>query len=98
MLFGESTNHANTGLEDATPMDVSLVDLSMHDIQPDVEKPHINPAPTTRKASTSKPDRKRKPVPPQSDGDTKNALLQLSMTLPTVSPTSYSTIPFDVSI
>lgn len=78
MLFGESTNHANTGLEDATPMDVSLVDLSMHDIQPDVEKPHINPAPTTRKASTIKTRSKTKAGPTTKRRRHKNALLQLS--------------------
>jgi len=51
MLFGESTNHASTGLEDSTPMDVSLMDLSMCNIPPEVKKPHTN---RTRKASSIK--------------------------------------------
>jgi len=51
MLFGESTNHASTGLEDATLMDVSLVDLSMCDVPPEVKKSHTN---STRKASSIK--------------------------------------------
>ena len=51
ILFGESTNHASIGLEDATLMDVSLVDLCMCDIPPEVKKPHTN---STRKASSIK--------------------------------------------
>jgi len=51
ILFGESTNHASIGLEDATLMDVSLVDLCMCDIPPEVKKPRTN---STRKASSIK--------------------------------------------
>ncbi|KXN88747.1 NAD-dependent histone deacetylase HST3 [Leucoagaricus sp. SymC.cos] len=54
LLFGESTNHASTGLEDAAPMDISLVDLSMRDVVPDLEKPEVKPTSTTRKTSTFK--------------------------------------------
>jgi len=49
LLFGECTNHTQVESEDVVAMDLSLVDLSMRSVEPDVQKPPVKPAPATRK-------------------------------------------------
>jgi NAD-dependent histone deacetylase SIR2 len=54
LLFTESTNQAKS-TEVSEPMDVSLIDLSMRDIEPEITKPPTKPTPAVRKVAPAKP-------------------------------------------
>lgn len=60
LLFGETTNHKG-GLEDTVPMDVSLADLSMRDVE-GTEKPSVPIVPVVHKTTTNTKTRSTKRV------------------------------------
>jgi NAD-dependent histone deacetylase SIR2 len=76
MLFGESTNQGNASLDGAAPMDISLVDLSMRDIHPEVEKPDTKPT-LTRKVSTVKGRTNTKAAPAAKRRTTKKRVVEV---------------------